>query len=161
VGSRLLFLLWPGTLRAAYCVEQENVEIDCHAGGDLIAPRIRRSCSSRVNLTITSANVTKVISIATAIYWALAGLVLWSDLRSGDWLQKGGGWIGLVLLTGLCGTGFWLMLTPMAIRAFKANRHPFTTKKLAKAFWCLSTIPAVLLCLWFFLLLVCYRITES
>jgi hypothetical protein len=114
-----------------------------------------------VNLTITSANVTKVISIATAIYWAFAGLVLWNDLRAGNWLYKGGGWIGLVLLTGLCGTGFWAMLTPAAIRAFKANRRPFSIKKLGKAFWCLSTIPVVLFCLGFFLLLVYYRVTEG
>ena len=115
---------------------------------------------SSANFTITSANVTRVISIATAIYWALAGWVLWSDLRSGEWLQKGGAWIGLVLLTGLCGAGFWVMLAPVAIHVFKANWRPFTLKKVASGFWYLSTIPVVLLCLWFVLLLVYYRLSE-
>lgn len=115
---------------------------------------------SPANFTITSTNVTKVISVATAIYWALAGLVLWSDLRSGEWLQKGGYWILLVLLTGLCGAGFWGMLAPMAMRVFKANWRPFTLKKLASGFWYLSTIPVVLLCLGLVLLLVYYRISE-
>ena len=114
-----------------------------------------------MNLTITSANVTRVISIATAIYWVFAGWVLWSDLRSGDWMQKGGLWIVLVLLTGFCGTGFWVMLSPTAIRALKESGRPFTMRKLGAAFWCLSTVPVVLLCLGLVLLLVYCRITES
>jgi hypothetical protein len=111
-------------------------------------------------MTITAANISKVISAATGCFWALVGLVLWSDLRSGDWLQKGGLWIVFVIFAGTCGMGFWVMIAPLAIRALRENLRPQSLAAWGKAFWCFSSIPLVLLCFGFFCLLVYYRLTE-
>lgn len=127
---------------------------------------------SFANFTITSANVTRVISIATAIFWALSGWLvwhfravngpgLWSELISGDWMQRGGAWIPLLLHIGLCGAVSWALLAPAAIRAFKAELRHFDIKALGRTFWCLSTVPAILLCVWFFLQLIYYRMTGA
>ncbi len=104
---------------------------------------------------ITSANVTKVISIATAIYWAIFGAMfwdfhavegagLWNELASGEWRQNGGGWVPVLLLISLCGAAFWVMLASTFVRALKADLRSFSIGKLAKAAWCLSTLPMVL-----------------
>ncbi|QJE98964.1 hypothetical protein [Luteolibacter luteus] len=114
-----------------------------------------------MNITISSNNVAKVISVATAIYWAIAGWVLWSDKRTGDWMEKGGLWIILLIYTALCGLGFWGMLGPVAFQAAKANWRPLSARKIAKTLWCLSTLPMVLICLSFYMALVYRRMSES
>lgn len=113
-----------------------------------------------MNITITSANAPKVVSIATAIYWATAGWLVAGDLISGNWMKKDGGWIGLVILTGFCGVGFWSMLAPATIRAFKAKLRPFRATTFAEAVWCFSTVPLVLICFSLVLLMVYYRVAE-
>lgn len=107
-------------------------------------------------MTVTAANAPKIISVATGLYWVFAAWVMWGDMRSGDWLNKGGSWIGLVLLTGLCGIAFWAMMAPAAVRAFRSGPRPFSLWRLGMIVWCLSTVPVVLFCLGLFLCLVYY-----
>ncbi|MCW1913922.1 hypothetical protein OJ996_10070 [Luteolibacter sp. GHJ8] len=114
-----------------------------------------------MNLTIISANATKVMSIATAAYWAFAAWIMIGDRISGNWMTKEGLWIVLVLLTGFCGTGFWVMMAPLLIKVFRTTDRPYGARELGKAFWCLSTLPVVLLCLGLVLLLLYYRIIEA
>jgi hypothetical protein len=111
-------------------------------------------------MTITESNVSKVISVATGAYWALAGLLLWSDYLSGDWLDKGGWWIAIVLFTGTCGLGFWAMLAPSLIRSFRYGSSIRGLRGFGRCVWFFSTLPAVLLCFGMLCLLVYYRVTE-
>lgn len=125
-----------------------------------------------MNITITSANVSKVIAVATAIYWAIVGWVLWSfrsvnglwplrELWSGDWVERGGAWIPVLFLANLCGAGSWVVLGPTALRALKTNRHPLSAKRFGAALWCLSTVPVIMLHLGLIILIACQRLIAT
>lgn len=111
-------------------------------------------------MRITESNVPKVISVATGIYWLAAGLLLLGDVRTGEWMGKLGHWVGIVLLTGTCGVGFWLRPAPVVLRSFRAGTWGRGPRAWGRGIWCFSTIPVVILCFGMICTLVYFRITE-
>jgi hypothetical protein len=122
---------------------------------------VKSTQTIRGKMTITESNVLKVTSVMTGIYWVVVSLLFWIDYRSGNWMEKGGWWIAIILFTGTCGLALWAMLAPSVIRSFRAGSSIRGIHELGWRVWHFSTIPMVLLSFGFLCLLVFYRITEG
>lgn len=111
-------------------------------------------------MTITPANVSKLLSVTTACFWIVVGLVYWHDVRSGNLMQKDGLSIVVIYFTGTCGPVFWAMIAPSTLSAFRNHAKPIGAGAWAKAFWCFSSAPVVFLCFGLYCLMVYTRITD-
>lgn len=110
-------------------------------------------------MKITPSNALKVTAIAAVIYWSIVVGTIWSDIQSGEWLQKGGIWPLLWLGSATCGMAVWVALTPPVIRAFKAMKRPIGVRKWLTLLWSLSPAPVVLACFSLWLIAIFQHLT--
>ncbi|MBB5353935.1 hypothetical protein HNR46_004205 [Haloferula luteola] len=112
-------------------------------------------------MKITPSNARKVAAIAAVVYWAIIVIGISSDIRSGEWLQKGGIWPLLWLGSATCGMAFWVALTPSVIRGFKVEKRPIGLHKWLLLIWSLSPNPVVVASFSLWLVAIVQRLTGD